>query len=146
MEEEAGFQHRPVSMVNILPLRLTSTCHCVVSEGGGCSGPHTPLQHTTGWRSSAGTPDWAASPSLRVRTGELEWGRGDHRQRTIPPVVRSPPEKQLVWRASSLHQASYMSPLLTHTPGVGAIINLVLYVGDCSTERSGNFHEVTEEA
>ena len=85
-------------------------------------------------------------PSLRVRTGELEWGRGDHRQRTVPPVVGSPPEEQLVWRASALRQASYMSPLLTHTPGVGAIINLVLYVGDCSIDRSGNFHEVTEEA
>lgn len=34
MEEEPGFQHRPVSMVNTLPPRLTSTCHCVGQRGG----------------------------------------------------------------------------------------------------------------
>lgn len=63
----------------------------------------------------------------------------------VTPVVGSPLEEQLVWRASALCHASYMSPLVTHTPGVGAIINLVLYVGGHSIERSGNFHEVTEE-
>lgn len=35
--------------------------------------------------------------------------------------------------------------VLTHTPGVGSIINLILYVGDCRAESSGKLHKVPEE-
>ena len=46
-EEESGFQHRPVSMVNILPPQLTSSYPRVVSEDGRHSWRHepTPAHH-----------------------------------------------------------------------------------------------------
>lgn len=129
------FSMEAVSMVSILPLRPWLQPAIVWSARWRVQWASHPTQHTTeSWRSELWDSDWAASPSLRVRTGEL--GRGgrppseDH-----PPVVRSPPEKQLVWQASSLHQASYMSHSLNPHSRVGAIINLVLYVWGTVAQR-----------
>ena len=60
-----------------------------------------------------GTPSAeTAADDITVRLGQEEsWsgGGGDHHPRMVTPMIRSPPEAELVWQASALRQASYMS-------------------------------------
>lgn len=133
MEERLVFQHRPCPWSTSSHSADFNLPLCG-QRGWRCPVGLTPLQHTTWLEVKCWTPGQAVKPITAGRTGELEWA-GDHRQRTIPPVVRRPRRSSWSGEHPSLHQASSYVPLLTHTPGVGALLSTLFYMWGTVAQR-----------